>query len=101
MDGIEDVEVAVLRLKEGSTTPDKVKFYLQSKNIEVKEVFVFPSKIKATVSAKVRVAIEHKDHALDPAIWPHHLRISSWINQSKASRKNVAGNQPSAPESEL
>ena len=101
MDGIEDVEVAVLRLKEGSTTPDKVKFYLQSKNIEVKEVFVFPSKIKGTVSAKVRVALEHKDRALDPAIWPQHLRISSWINQSKATRKNDAGNRPTAPESEL
>ena len=94
-------DVAVLRLKEGSTSPDKVKSYLQSKNIEVKEVFVFPSKIKGTVSAKVRVALEHKDRALDPAIWPQHLRISSWIKQSKSTRKNDAGNRPPAPESEV
>ena len=94
-------DIAVLYLKEGSTTEDKIRSHLHSKNIEVKEVFVFPSKIKGTVSAKVRVALAHKDRALDAAIWPQNLRISSWTNQSKASRKNVAGNRPSAPESEL
>ena len=93
-------EVAVLRCKLG-TSPEKIKFHLQSKNIEVKEVFVFPSKIKDTVSAKVRVAIEHKDRALDAANWPQHLRISSWTNQSKSTKKNVAGNQRSATESGL
>ena len=82
-------EIAVSRLKEG-TTADKVKFHLQSKHIEVKEVFVFPSKIKGTISGKVRVALEHKTRALDPSVWPAHVRISSWTNKSKSKRQDDA-----------
>ena len=85
-------EIAVLRLSP-DCSEDKIKVHLQSKGIEVKEAFVFPSKIKGTVSAKVRVAIEHKDRALDAATWPPHLRISSWTNQSKATRKSVTENR--------
>ena len=78
------------RLKEDGTSIDKVKSYLQGKGIEVKEVFLIPSKFKGTVSAKVRVALEHKDRALDANTWPPHVRISSWINKSKAARKDDA-----------
>ena len=46
-----------------SATSDKIKLYLQDRQIEVKEVFVFDSKIPGTKSAKVRVAVEHKDKA--------------------------------------
>ena len=49
-------EVSVSRLA-GGTTSDKLKFYLQGKRIEVREVLVFPSKIKGTVAAKVRVEL--------------------------------------------
>ena len=82
-------EIAVSRLKEG-TTEDKVKTHLQGKGIEVREVFVFPSKIKGTVAAKVRVELAHKDRALDAGSWPPHLRISSWAYKPKAARKNEA-----------
>ena len=76
-------------MKEG-TTEDKVKTHLQGKGVEVKETFVFASKIKGTVEAKVRVAIEHKERALDPATWPSHLRISSWTNKPIGACKNGA-----------
>ena len=82
-------EIAVSRLKEG-TTEDKIKTHLHGKGIEVKEIFVFPSKIKGTVSAKVRVLLEHKERALDASTWPPHLRISSWMNKSRTVRKNEA-----------
>ena len=88
-------EIAVSRLKEG-TTEDKVKSHLHGKGIEVKEAFVFPSKIKGTVSAKIRVELAHKGRALDPANWPPHLRISSWINKPKAARKNDAATRTAA-----
>ena len=91
-------DIAVLRLKEGSSE-EKIRSHLRSQGIEVKEVFVFPSKIKGTVSAKVRVAIEHKERALDAASWPENLRISSWINQSKTARKNGSENRQVAAES--
>ena len=82
-------DIAILRLKTG-TSQDLVRTHLLSKAIEVKEVFIIPSKIKGTVSAKVRVALEDKDRALDPANWPPHTCISSWINKSKNARKNDA-----------
>ena len=82
-------EIAVSRLKEG-TTEDKVKTHLHGKGIEVTEIFVFPSKIKGTVAAKVRVPLEQKKRALDAGNWHPHLRISSWINKPKAIRKNEA-----------
>ena len=85
-------ELAILRLSP-DCSEDKIRVHLHSKGIEVKEAYVFPSKIKGTVSAKVRVAIEHKDRALDAATWPPHLRISSWTNQSKATRKSAAENR--------
>ena len=78
-------EISVSRLKD-NTSSEKVKTHLQSKGIEVKEVFVFPSKNKGTVSAKVRVDIAHKDRALDPANWPPGLRIASWIHKSKKQK---------------
>ena len=90
-------ELSLSRLKIGSSS-DCIKAHLHSKNIEVKDVFVFPSKIKGTVSAKVRVALEHKDRALDAANWPPHLRISSWTNKSKTARNNDAANQQVALE---
>ena len=77
------------RLIEG-TTPDKVKTHLHSKGIEVKEVFVFPSKIKGTVAARVRVLIEHKPKALDANNWPPHVRVQSWIQKRKPTGKDAA-----------
>ena len=82
-------ELSLSRCKEG-TSSDRIKAHLQSKNIEVKDVFVFPSKIKGTISAKVRVALEHKERALDASNWPPHLRISSWTYKSKAAKNNDA-----------
>ena len=82
-------EIGISRLKIG-TSEETLKFHLQGKNIEVKEVFVFPSKIKGTVSAKIRVALEHKERALDAAAWPASVRISSWINKPKSAKRNDA-----------
>ena len=79
-------DIAVLRLKLG-TSDLQIKSHLQAKGIEVKEVYIIPSKIKGTVSAKVRVALEHKNRALDAAIWPTHTSISSWITKSKSALK--------------
>ena len=80
-------DIAVSRLK-AETTVDNVKAHLASKDIQCKEVFVFPSKIKGTVAAKVRVALDHKDLALASGTWPTGVRVSSWLNKSKSERKN-------------
>ena len=89
-------EVSVSRIKEG-TSSEKIKFYLQSKNIEVKEVFVFASKIKGTVLAKVKVAIKHKERVLSAETWPKDIRVASWIYKSKNAKKNDAAEQRLAP----
>ena len=85
-------EIAVTRLKEG-TTVDSVKTHCQNKGFAAKEVFVFPSKIKGTVTAKIRVSLEHKVLALSGVSWPSHIRVSSWTNKSKASKQNDATKQ--------
>ena len=83
-------DIAVSRLKEG-TTPEQVKSHLESKAIVAREVFVFSSKIKGTVCAKVRVDSAQKDDALSAKSWPSHLRISSWTYKPKAVKN--AGKQ--------
>ena len=67
---------------EDSATPGRVKRLLQGHVIEVKEVFVFASKIKGTKAAKVRVDIDHKERAKDGKIWP------DWIYKAKAEKKS-------------
>ena len=80
-------EIGVTRLKEG-TTVESVKTHCQNKGFEAKEVFVFPSKIKGTVTAKIRVSLDHKELALSGTSWPSHIRVSSWTNKSKAFKRN-------------
>ena len=82
-------EISVSRLAEG-TTSDKLKTYLHGKGIEVRETFVFPSKIKGTVAARVRVVLEQKARALDPSNWPPHIRVQSWIQKRRTEKKNDA-----------
>ena len=83
------LEIGISCLKLGLSS-DLVKTHLQGQKIEVKEVFVFPSKIKGTVLAKVRVALEHKARALDATTWPEHVRVSSWTNKYKEQRQDDA-----------
>jgi hypothetical protein len=79
-------EISVLRLKD-TTTEDQVRTHLQGQGIDVKEVYVFPSKIRGTKSSKVRVALEQKDRVKDENLWPQHCKIQDWINKPKSARK--------------
>ena len=79
------VEISVSRLSV-STTSDKVKSHLHKHGIEVRDVFILSSKISGTKSAKVRVAIEHKERVKSPDIWPQHCRIADWINFKKKAK---------------
>ena len=79
-------EVSVSRLKE-DTSQEKLKTHIQSQGIEVRDVFVFPSKIKGTVSAKVRVDLAHRDRVKEQSIWPNHVRVQDWIYRPKSARK--------------
>ena len=84
-------EISVSRLKD-SVTSDKVKVHLHKHGIEVRDVFILSSKINGTKSAKVRVAIEHKERAKSPDIWPEHCRVADWVNFKKKGRPvNVNG----------
>ena len=83
-------ELSVSRLKE-DTTSDKLKTFLQGRGIEVRDAFVFSSKVKGTAAAKVRVALEHRDRAKDASIWPSHIRVQDCIYKPKSAKKeNVA-----------
>ena len=81
-------DISVSRLSEG-TSSEKLKTFLQGKGIEVKETFVFPSKIKGTVAARVRVALEHKEKVLDSNIWPQNIRVQSWVQKRKVSKEEA------------
>jgi hypothetical protein len=81
-------EISVSRLSE-ATTEDKVKTFLQKHGIEVREVYVFPSRIKGTVSSKIRVALDYKQKVKDENIWPPHCRVQVWINRPKYSKKKM------------
>ena len=78
-------ELSISRLSV-STTSDKVKSHLHKHGIEVRDVFILSSKINGTKSAKVRVAIEQRDRAKSPDIWPQHCRVADWVNFKKKSR---------------
>ena len=78
-------DLSVSRLNP-SSTPDGIKHYLQERQIEVKEVFVFGSKIPGTKSAKVRVAVEHREKAKKEEIWPEFVRVQDWVYKSKSSK---------------
>ena len=78
-------ELSVSRLTV-SVTSDKVKSHLHKHGIEVRDVFILSSKINGTKSAKVRVAVEQRERAKSPDIWPQHCRVADWINFKKKSR---------------
>ena len=75
-------ELSISRLKD-SVTSDKVKTHLHKHGIEVRDVFILSSKINGTKSAKVRVAVEQKERAKSPDIWPQHCRVADWVNFRK------------------
>ena len=78
-------ELSISRLRD-TVTADKVKSHLHKHGIEVRDVFILSSKINGTKSAKVRVAIEQKERAKSPDIWPQHCRVADWINFKKKER---------------
>ena len=78
-------DLSVSRLNP-SATSDKIKHYLQDRQIEVKEVLVFDSKIPGTKSAKVRVAVEHKDKAKKGEIWLEFVRVQDWVYKPKSDK---------------
>lgn len=84
-------DLSVTRLKD-NTTPDKVKSSLQGYGVEVKETWVFNSRIQGAKTAKVRVAREHKDKAKTPAFWPPGAKIHDWVYVPKSLRKTHANN---------
>jgi hypothetical protein len=77
-------DISVFRLSEAATE-DKVKTFLQGHGVEVREVFVFASKVKGTKSSKVRVALVRKVRAMDENIWPS--QIQDWIRKPKSARR--------------
>ena len=62
-------------------TDFQLKTYLQGHAIEVKDVWLLNSKKKGTKSAKVRIAIEHRNKAKDAGIWPKHIHIKDWVRK--------------------
>ena len=85
-------DISVSRLVE-TTTVDQVKRHLQESGIEVKEVYVFPSKIKGTKSAKVRVVLQHKERVKDAQLWPKHSRVQDWLYKPKGERQAKLGSE--------
>jgi hypothetical protein len=91
-------EISVTRLSESTTTADKIKTCLQGNGVEVHDVYVFNSRIKGCKSAKVRVALQHKDKVKDEQIWPMFTRVQDWIYKPRSARNETpakGGAQPS------
>ena len=65
-------------------TDFQLKTYLQGHAMEVKDVWLLNSKKKGTKSAKVRIAIEHRNKAKEPEIWPRYTRVQDWVRKPSA-----------------
>ena len=89
-------DVALQRLNADKTTESSIKSYLESKQIEVREVHIYPSTKKGSVTARVRVALKDKEQALDPSNFGPYIQVSSWIIKSKSARKTDAVSSDSA-----
>ena len=64
-----------------TTTDFQLKTCLQGHAIEVKDVWLLNSKKKGTKSAKVRIAIEHRNKAKDAGIWSKHIHVKDWVRK--------------------
>lgn len=74
-------------------TSDQIKAALQSQKIKVKDVSVFPSKIKDCVTAKVRVSLTDSDKVKDESVWPEFVKIHDWVykpREKKQARESVS-----------
>lgn len=90
-------DFSVTRLSAESTTADKVKTHLQSQNIEVKDVWLRDSKIKGCITAKVRVALAHKEKVKSPELWPNFIRVHDWVyGPRQTTNHNEAPAKPTA-----
>ena len=78
-------QLFVSNLKSDSTS-EQVKVHLHRSGIEVKDVFIIKSKNGKTVSAKVRVALEHKERAKAEQVWPKFVKVSDWIFKPKVAK---------------
>ena len=56
-------------------------------------VFLLPSRIRGTRSARVRVPLEFKNIVLESNFWPEHIRVRSWVCQPKMSVPENENNQ--------
>ena len=81
-------EIFVSRLKE-TTTADQVKRHLHENGIEVKDVYLLNSKRIGTKSAKIRVALEHRNRVKEENVWPMHCCVQDWAAPAKAARKSA------------
>ena len=64
-------------------TDFQIKSHLQGHAVEVKDVWMLNSKKKGTKSAKVRIAIEHKNKAKEANVWSKHIHVKDWIRKPK------------------
>ena len=83
-------DIALQRLNANTTSESTVKSHLEDKNIEVKEVHLYPSKRKGSVTARVRVALNDKESALNPSNFGPFIQVSSWTIKSKSAHKHDA-----------
>ena len=75
-------DLFVSNLSENSTD-FQLKTYLQGHDIEVRDVWLLNSKKKGTKSAKVRIAVEHRNKVKERNVWPKHIRVQDWVRKPK------------------
>ena len=80
-------DIALQRLNANTTTEANVKSHLLSKQVEVREVHLYPSKRKGCVTARVRVALKDKALALDSCSFGPFIQVSSWTLKTKSVQK--------------
>ena len=78
-------DISVSRLKD-TTTDDQIRRQLHQHGIEVKDIFLIPSKIKGTKAARVRVFREHRNRVKEAKVWPVGCRVADWIQKPRTMR---------------
>ena len=55
---------------EKDSSKEDIEGYLSENGVQPIHLFLLNSKVKDTVSARIRVCLEDKQKVLDPSIWP-------------------------------
>lgn len=69
---------------EEDITKETIQEYLLEGGVTALQVFMLKSKVRNTVSARIRVCLEDRDKVLKAEFWPMFVKVRSWVFQPRS-----------------